>query len=97
MNTNRALSPRESAIHILGMLREYVGGFPKHATPKYPLPVIMKAEDHAVMLKMFLKEAEEDMAIIGTDDSELNRLVEKAATLRDRFSARQKKLKGGVS
>lgn len=85
---NGQLTPKESASHILTMLREDVGGFPEHLTPKIPLPAIMHAERQRELLERFSEEAACDLKCLGTSDAELKALVEKAAVLRIRYQKR---------
>ena len=81
--------PRARAAFILDTLRHEVGLFPKHATPKYPLPSIMQTEAQLAVLREAIKEAQLPMWSLGTTPEELYELLTQARVLRARYAARQ--------
>lgn len=81
--------PRARASFILDTLRHEVGLFPKHATPKYPLPSIMQTEAQLAALMEAIKEAQLPLWSLTTTREELDELLAQARVLRARYVARQ--------
>lgn len=81
--------PRAIATFVLDTLRHEVGLFPRHATPKHPLPSVMQTEGQLTVLHDALKEAGLPLWSLGTTKEELEELLAQARVLRARYVARQ--------
>jgi len=81
--------PRARAAFILDTLRHEVGLFPKHATPKYPLPSIMQTEAQLTVLREAIYEAQLPLWSLGATPEELDEFLAQARVLRARYVARQ--------
>lgn len=92
---NRKLSPIESARHIAEGLQETIEAIPGFATPKYPLPSIMKTEQQIAIMFAFANEGDCDEECLNLSKEEIGELLAKARILRARVLVRRLRKKEG--